>query len=95
MRAVEIGYRVVGYDVGEDRVKTLAAGESYVEDLSAEALEAALAPGRYGASSSRSSGRLRRRRHHRPYAGGNRSEYVTEVGRAIRNHGAFNDRAAS
>ena len=33
MRAVEVGHTVVGYDVDVDRVKALAAGESYVEDI--------------------------------------------------------------
>ena len=37
MRAVEVGYDVVGFDVDDDRVKRLAAGESYVEDISDEA----------------------------------------------------------
>src|ERR1700730_7702850 len=47
MRAVEAGDQVVGYDVGGVRVKRLAAGESYVEDVTAAALAAALATGRY------------------------------------------------
>ena len=47
MRAVEVGHQVVGYDVDEDRVKRLGAGESYVEDISSEDLAAALATGRY------------------------------------------------
>ena len=34
MRAVEVGFDVVGFDVDDDRVKRLAAGESYVEDVS-------------------------------------------------------------
>ncbi len=51
MRAVEVGYRVVGYDVDEDRIKRLAAGESYVEDISDAALAAALATGRFRPSS--------------------------------------------
>src|SRR4051794_40141946 len=34
MRAVEVGHSVVGYDTNEGRVKRLAAGESYVEDVS-------------------------------------------------------------
>jgi len=50
MRAVEVGYRVVGFDSSEDRVKQLAAGESYVEDVGNEELGAALASGRYRAS---------------------------------------------
>jgi UDP-N-acetyl-D-glucosamine dehydrogenase len=51
MRAVEVGFRVVGFDADQDRVKRLANGESYVEDISDDALRAALATGRYRASS--------------------------------------------
>jgi UDP-N-acetyl-D-glucosamine dehydrogenase len=47
MRAVEVGHHVVGYDVDDNRVKRLGAGESYVEDISSEVLAAALATGRY------------------------------------------------
>ena len=47
MRAVDVGYSVVGYDVAEDRIKRLAAGESYVEDITEEMLNAALESGRY------------------------------------------------
>jgi UDP-N-acetyl-D-glucosamine dehydrogenase len=47
MRAVAVGHDVVGLDVDESRVKRLAAGESYVEDVPAEQLAAALAGGRY------------------------------------------------
>jgi UDP-N-acetyl-D-glucosamine dehydrogenase len=47
MRAVDVGHVVVGYDIDETRVKRLAAGESYVEDIPAEQLAAALASGRY------------------------------------------------
>jgi UDP-N-acetyl-D-glucosamine dehydrogenase len=38
VRAAEAGYRVVGLDVDERRVKQLAAGESYVEDVPAQRL---------------------------------------------------------
>jgi UDP-N-acetyl-D-glucosamine dehydrogenase len=51
MRAVEVGFTVVGFDVEPGRVKRLAAGESYVEDVAPEALAAALATGRYQPSS--------------------------------------------
>ena len=51
MRAAEVGYRVVGYDVEESRVKRLAAGQSFVEDVSDEQLQAALDSGRYEPSS--------------------------------------------
>lgn len=47
MRAVEVGYCVVGYDVDESRVKRLSTGESYVEDVPREVLRDALASGRY------------------------------------------------
>src|SRR5438445_7704500 len=47
VRAVEAGYQVVGYEIDESRVKRLAAGESYVDDVSEEALAAATASGRY------------------------------------------------
>ncbi len=47
LRAVEVGYRVIGFDVDVDRVKCLADGDSYVEDVSDERLGAALATGRY------------------------------------------------
>jgi UDP-N-acetyl-D-glucosamine dehydrogenase len=50
MRAVEVGYDVVGLDTDESRVKRLNAGESYVEDISAQQLAAAVATGRYRAS---------------------------------------------
>ena len=33
MRAVEVGYDVVGFDQDEERVKRLAGGDSYVEDV--------------------------------------------------------------
>jgi UDP-N-acetyl-D-glucosamine dehydrogenase len=51
MRAVEVGYRVVGFDPDVDRVKRLNSGESYVEDVSNEMLRGALATDRYVASS--------------------------------------------
>jgi UDP-N-acetyl-D-glucosamine dehydrogenase len=51
MRAVDVGFGVVGYDVDEDRIKRLAAGESYVEDIPDDALAAALATGRFRPSS--------------------------------------------
>jgi UDP-N-acetyl-D-glucosamine dehydrogenase len=47
MRAVEVGFDVVGYDVDERRVKRLAAGESMVEDITDAELADALASGRY------------------------------------------------
>jgi len=47
MRAVEVGYDVVGFDQDEERVKRLAAGDSYVEDVPDAVLSSALATGRY------------------------------------------------
>jgi UDP-N-acetyl-D-glucosamine dehydrogenase len=47
MRAVEVGYDVVGFDVDERRIKMLEAGECFVEDIPSEVLAAALASGRY------------------------------------------------
>ena len=51
MRAVDVGHDVVGLDLDVGRVKRLASGESFVEDVSAERLGAALATGRYTPSS--------------------------------------------
>jgi UDP-N-acetyl-D-glucosamine dehydrogenase len=50
MRAAQVGHRVVGYDVDEGRVKQLAAGESYVEDVPSAELQQALDSGRFQAS---------------------------------------------
>ncbi|WFE56065.1 nucleotide sugar dehydrogenase [Micromonospora sp. WMMD712] len=47
MRAVEAGMAVVGLDVNADRVKRLASGESFVEDIPADRLGRALGSGRY------------------------------------------------
>lgn len=47
MRACEVGYDVVGFDVDPARVERLAGGESYVGDISSDRLAAALAAGRY------------------------------------------------
>ena len=47
VRAVEVGFDVVGYDVDGDRIKSLGAGHSYVEDVPDATLRAALATGRY------------------------------------------------
>src|SRR6266851_3782137 len=47
MRAVEAGHDVVGYDVDGTRIKRLAAGESYVEDIPSEQLARVLGSGRY------------------------------------------------
>lgn len=50
VRAVEVGYSVVGVDVDARRATALAAGVSYVEDISDERLGAACATGRYRAT---------------------------------------------
>jgi UDP-N-acetyl-D-glucosamine dehydrogenase len=47
MRAVEVGFQVVGFDVDASRVKLLEAGESPVEDVGDEQLRAALDAGAY------------------------------------------------
>ncbi len=47
LRAVEAGFDVVGFELDVDRVKGLAGGESYVEDITDAQLTGALATGRY------------------------------------------------
>ena len=47
LRAVEVGYEVVGFDLDVDRIKRLADGDSYIEDITDERLQAALNSGRY------------------------------------------------
>jgi UDP-N-acetyl-D-glucosamine dehydrogenase len=47
VRAVEQGFDVVGYDVDDTRIKHIAAGDSPVEDITNERLQAALATGRF------------------------------------------------
>lgn len=47
MRASEVGHVVVGFDVDAERVAHLAAGRSYVGDVTVDRLGAALASGRY------------------------------------------------
>ena len=50
MRAVQMGYRVVGLDNDPRRIERLQTGDSFVEDVSDAELQAALATGRYSAS---------------------------------------------
>ena len=50
MRAVQVGYKVVGLEVDKRRVEGLLLGESYVEDISSKELLAALESGNYQAS---------------------------------------------
>lgn len=52
IRAAEVGHEVIGHDVNSRRIKTLAAGESFVEDVSAERIRAALDSGAYRPSES-------------------------------------------
>ena len=47
IRAVEVGFDVVGLDVDPERIKRLSAGSSYVEDIPDKQLERALESGRY------------------------------------------------
>jgi UDP-N-acetyl-D-glucosamine dehydrogenase len=47
VRACEVGFDVVGFDLDQERVKRLAAGESITEDISDDRVAAALASGRY------------------------------------------------
>ena len=47
LRAVEVGYRVVGLEADGRRVKRLLAGESHVEDIEAAQVMEALASGRF------------------------------------------------
>ncbi|MEW2461737.1 nucleotide sugar dehydrogenase [Microbacterium sp. K41] len=51
MRAVEVGYTVIGVDLDRSRVSALAAGTSYVEDIPDAQLQAALDSGRYSVAS--------------------------------------------
>ncbi|MEV7541201.1 nucleotide sugar dehydrogenase [Streptomyces sp. NPDC089915] len=50
VRAAEAGHRVVGYDVDTDRIRRLAAGESYVQDVPSSRLREALDSGSYVAT---------------------------------------------
>jgi UDP-N-acetyl-D-glucosamine dehydrogenase len=45
MRAVSVGFPVVGFEASAERVKSLAAGESYVGDIGDDELTAALVAG--------------------------------------------------
>ncbi|PYC82781.1 nucleotide sugar dehydrogenase [Streptomyces tateyamensis] len=47
VRAAEVGHRVVGYDVDAQRIASLAAGRSYVEDIPDQRLGPLLAGGAY------------------------------------------------
>jgi UDP-N-acetyl-D-glucosamine dehydrogenase len=47
MRAVEVGYDVVGFDTDISRIRRLSQGESYVSDVSSDSVREALATSRY------------------------------------------------
>ena len=47
MRAVEVGYTVIGIDLDEKRIASLLQGKSYVDDISDAQLRAAIDSGRY------------------------------------------------
>jgi UDP-N-acetyl-D-glucosamine dehydrogenase len=51
MRAIEVGHSVVGFDLDDERVKQLAAGEPQVGDIRPEQVTEALASGRYSPTS--------------------------------------------
>lgn len=50
MRAVQVGYHVIGIDLDEHRIAALQAGTSYVDDISDNQLQSALASGHYVAT---------------------------------------------
>ena len=50
MRAVEAGFEVVGFEVAQQKADRLNSGSSHVEDITDQRLGAALATGRYRAS---------------------------------------------
>jgi UDP-N-acetyl-D-mannosaminuronic acid dehydrogenase/UDP-N-acetyl-D-glucosamine dehydrogenase len=50
MRAVEVGYDVVGYDVAKDRVERLRSGKTFIDDIGDDQIAAALATGRFNPS---------------------------------------------
>jgi len=52
LRAAEVGFDVLGYDIDETRIAGLQAGRSFVEDVTDAALGVALAAGRYRPTSS-------------------------------------------
>ena len=47
MRAVEVGYDVVGFDIDERKIAGLRRGESHVEDITDSTINTALASGAY------------------------------------------------
>ncbi|HEU4346677.1 MAG TPA: nucleotide sugar dehydrogenase [Actinoplanes sp.] len=51
VRAAQVGHSVVGFDVDEERIKRLAAGESYVDDVPSAHLQEVLDAGTFQPSS--------------------------------------------
>lgn len=51
VRAAQVGHQVVAYDIDESRIKRLVTGESYIEDITDEDLNAVLAAGAFHPSS--------------------------------------------
>src|SRR5689334_15494158 len=51
VRAAQVGHSVVGFDVDEERIKRLAVGESYVDDVSSAELREVLDAGTFQPSS--------------------------------------------
>jgi UDP-N-acetyl-D-glucosamine dehydrogenase len=51
VRAAQVGHTVVGFDVDDERIKRLAAGESYVDDVSSAELQEILDSGAFQPSS--------------------------------------------
>jgi UDP-N-acetyl-D-glucosamine dehydrogenase len=51
VRAAQVGHTVVGFDVDEERIKRLGAGESYVDDVSSAELQDVLDRGAFQPSS--------------------------------------------
>ena len=50
MRAVEVGHTVVGLEIDDTKLKRLAAGESYIEDVSSKQLQTVFATSRFVAT---------------------------------------------
>jgi len=47
IRAVQAGFDVVGYDLDKDKISALETGTTYIDDITGEQVESALATGRY------------------------------------------------
>ena len=52
MRAVEVGFDVVGFDVDDAKVSGMAAGRSHIDDITDADVQEALATGRFNPSTS-------------------------------------------